>query len=352
MLNKKTYIRLFALVMALLMTVAVFAGCNNQEAIDEANANAQAAQNAADEAKKAADSLAQAAKDLADQLSAAQDKINEQDQAIKDAQAEASKAQDAANNAQNGVDSWHDPANTTAPAVTEPAISQKPWDEYTESANLKAFTDLKNKYLILIADWYTAENYAALNKIFEDAAFEIYRAVDGTGLEQIINDASTKAAQVDSIASDAAKVQALIAAFGDVQTEIFTADKPEVEAAREAFNAWVAKYEKCFFVKNGYNLRDNAGNLVTTGTTADGTLVERAIVDFAKKQTNNALDIAVSSGYNSLLYAEAKIKALEDYAIDAIKAEMVAQFVISNNWDAAKFPTLADQVKEAKQIAI
>ena len=37
MLNKKTYIRLFALIMALMMTVAVFAGCNNQEAIDEAN---------------------------------------------------------------------------------------------------------------------------------------------------------------------------------------------------------------------------------------------------------------------------------------------------------------------------
>ena len=34
MLNKKTYIRLLALVMALMMTVAVFAGCNNQEAID------------------------------------------------------------------------------------------------------------------------------------------------------------------------------------------------------------------------------------------------------------------------------------------------------------------------------
>ena len=324
MLNKKTYIRLFALIMALMMTVAVFAGCNNQEAIDEANANAAAAQQAADEAKKAADSLAQAAKDLADQLAAAQDKINEQDQAIKDAQEDADKAQ-------QGVSDYHDPSKVTtaAPVVTEPAISQKPWDEYTDSANLKAFTDLKNKYLVLIADWYTAENFAALNKIFEDAAFEIYRAVDGTGLEQIINDAATKAAQVDSIASDAAKVQALIAAFGDVPTEIFTTNEAKVIAAREAFDAWVAKYEKCFFAENGYQfVRDAKGNIVTTGLN-NGKIIERDIVDFAKKYTDNALDINVNTNTNSLLYAEAKIAALYLYAEDAIKAEMAAQLVIS-----------------------
>ena len=323
MLNKKTYIRLFALIMALMMTVAVFAGCNNQEAIDEANANAEAAQNAADEAKKAADSLAQAAKDLADQLAAAQDKINEQ-------QSQIDKAQSDANAAQSGVDSWHgDHVTTAKPAVTEPAISEKPWIDYTNNADLKAFTDLKNKYLVLIADWYTAENFAALNKIFEDAAFEIYRAVDATGLEQIINDAATKAAQVDSIASDAAKVQALIAAFGDVPTEIFTTNEDKVIAAREAFDAWVAKYEKCFFAKNGYQfVRDAKGNIVTTGLN-NGKIIERDIVDFAKKYTDNALDINVNTNTNSLLYAEAKIAALYLYAEDAIKAEMVAQLMIS-----------------------
>ena len=76
--------------------------------------------------------------------------------------------------------------------------------------------------------------------------------------------AATKAAQVDSIASDAAKVQALIAAFGDVPTEIFTTNEDKVIAAREAFDAWVAKYEKCFFAKNGYQfVRDAKGNIVT-----------------------------------------------------------------------------------------
>lgn len=324
MLNKKTYIRLFALVMALMMTVAVFAGCNNQEAIDEANKNAKDALDAVAEANKTADSLAQAAKDLAAQLKDAQ--------AENDALKEAISAVDSkADGAHADIGGYHDNVTTAAPVVIEPAISLEPWEGVTNNTDLKAFTDLKNKYLVLNRDWYTAENYAALNKIFEDAAFEIYRAVDATGLEQIINDAATKAAQVDSIASDAAKVQALIAAFGDVPTEIFTTNEAKVIAAREAFDAWVAKYETCFFTKNGYVfVRDAKGNIVTTGLNA-GKIIERDIVDFAKKYTGNALDINVNTNTNSLLYAEAKIAALYLYAEDAIKAEMVAQLVISGD---------------------
>ncbi len=331
MLNKKTYIRLFALVMALLMTVAVFAGCNNQEAIDEANSKADAAQQAADEAKKQAESLAQAAKDLADQLKNTQD----ENDALKDA---ISAVDSKADQAHTDIGDWHDPSKVTTakPVVTEPAISQEPWENWTETADLKAFTDLKNKYLVLMRDWYTPENYAALNKIFEDASFEIYRAVDGNGLEQIVNDAATKAAQVDNVATDAAKVQALIAAFGDVPTEIFTTNEHLVIAAREAFDAWVNKYAVCFFAENNYQFEyDTKGNILTSGvvynenTGAVEFIIERNIVDFAKKVTNNALDINVNTNTNSLLYAEAKLEALYLYAESAIRAEMAAQLIIS-----------------------
>lgn len=330
MLNKKTYIRLLALVMALMMTVAVFAGCNNQEAIDEANSKADAAQQAADEAKKQAESLAQAAKDLAAQLKNTQD----ENDALKDA---ISAVDSKADQAHTDIGDYHDPSKVTTakPVVTEPAISEKPWKDWTETADLKAFTDLKNKYLVLMRDWYTPENYAALNKIFEDASFEIYRAVDGNGLEQIVNDAATKAAQVDNVATDAAKVQALIAAFGDVPTEIFTTNEHLVIAAREAFDAWVNKYAVCFFAENNYQFKyDSKGNILTAGVVYDKNgaveyIIERNIVDFAKKVTNNALDINVNTNTNSLLYAEAKLEALYLYAESAIRAEMAAQLIIS-----------------------
>ena len=328
MLNKKTYIRLFALVMALLMTVAVFAGCNNQEAIDEANSKADAAQQAADEAKKQAESLAQAAKDLADQLKNTQDENDALKDAISAVDSKADQAEDVAHG-------YHENVTTAKPVVTEPAISEKPWKDWTETADLKAFTDLKNKYLVLMRDWYTPENYAALNKIFEDASFEIYRAVDGNGLEQIVNDAATKAAQVDNVATDAAKVQALIAAFGDVPTEIFTTNEHLVIAAREAFDAWVNKYAVCFFAENDYQFKyDSKGNILTAGVVYDKNgaveyIIERHIVDFAKKVTNNALDINVNTNTNSLLYAEAKLEALYLYAESAIRAEMAAQLIIS-----------------------
>lgn len=352
MLNKKTYIRLLALVMALMMTVAVFAGCNNQEAIDEANANAQNAQNAADEAKKQAESLAQAAKDLADQLSAAQDKINQQDQAIKDAQAEASKAQDAANNAQQAVTSWHDPANTTKAPETTASIAKDPYVDATNNANLKAFTDLKNEYLILKRNWYTSVNYAALNKIFEDAAFEIYRTVDGTGLDQIVAEATTAAANVPSIVSEAKAVQDKIDAFAPVESKVYTYTESLVIAAREAFDAWVNDYAVCFFTNTGYTFAcDTKGNIVTSRdpkaevvkgnviTTVEnyGDIIDARIVNHATKHTNDAFKIET----NNLLYAEAKLRNLYDDAEKAIKDAMAVDVVLRSNGAKTKAEAMA-----------
>lgn len=332
--NKKTSIRLFALVLALLMTVAVFAGCKDQKALDEAaqaKKDAENAQKAADEAKKAADSLAEAAKTLAEQLEAAQ-------KAAEQAKKDAEQAQKDANAAQSSVDHFHD--GTTAPAETQKPIIEDEFDGITDKVSekaLKQFTELKNRFLITREDWYTADNYVALSKIFEEASYELYRLTTAEGVDQLIADTETKANAVPNIVSDAAKVQALIDAFGDVPATLFTTDSAKVEAARAAFDKWVNDYATRFFAKNGFVFVTDAKNNIEVSKTG-----ERKIVDFARKLTNNQVYINVNENTNSLLYAEAKIAALLSYAKDAIYNEMVAQLMISNGKTEAEAKAIAD----------
>lgn len=332
--NKKTSIRLFALVLALLMTVAVFAGCKDQTALDEAaqaKKDAENAQKAADEAKKAADSLAEAAKTLAEQLEAAQ-------KAAEQAKKDAEQAQKDANAAQSSVDHFHD--GTTAPAETQKPIIEDEFGEITDKVSekaLKQFTELKNRFLITREDWYTADNYVALSKIFEEASYELYRLTTADGVDQLIADTETKANAVPNIVSDAAKVQALIDAFGDVPATLFTTDSAKVEAARAAFDKWVNDYATRFFTKNGFVFVTDAKNNIEVSKTG-----ERKIVDFARKLTNNQVYINVNENTNSLLYAEAKIAALLSYAKDAIYNEMVAQLMISNGKTEAEAKAIVD----------
>lgn len=332
--NKKTSIRLFALVLALLMTVAVFAGCKDQKALDEAaqaKKDAENAQKAAEEAKKAADSLAEAAKTLAEQLEAAQ-------KAAEQAKKDAEQAQKDANAAQSSVDHFHD--GTTAPAETQKPIIEDEFGQTTDKVSekaLKQFTELKNRFLITREDWYTADNYVALSKIFEEASYELYRLTTADGVDQLIADTETKANAVPNIVSDAAKVQALIDAFGDVPATLFTTDSAKVEAARAAFDKWVNDYATRFFAKNGFVFVTDAKNNIEVSKTG-----ERKIVDFARKLTNNQVYINVNENTNSLLYAEAKIAALLSYAKDAIYNEMVAQLMISNGKTEAEAKAIAD----------
>lgn len=332
--NKKTSIRLFALVLALLMTVAVFAGCKDQKALDEAaqaKKDAENAQKAADEAKKAADSLAEAAKTLAEQLEAAQ-------KAAEQAKKDAEQAQKDANAAQSSVDHFHD--GTTAPAETQKPIIEDEFGKITDKVSekaLKQFTELKNRFLITREDWYTADNYVALSKIFEEASYELYRLTTAEGVDQLIADTETKANAVPNIVSDAAKVQALIDAFGDVPATLFTTDSAKVEAARAAFDKWVNDYATRFFTKNGFVFVTDAKNNIEVSKTG-----ERKIVDFARKLTNNQVYINVNENTNSLLYAEAKIAALLSYAKDAIYNEMVAQLMISDDMTEAEAKAIVD----------
>lgn len=333
MLTNKKFVRLAALVMALLMTVAVFAGCSNkkvdamQEQLDAADQAAKDAQKAAEEAAKKAEEQNKALQDLLDDLK------NKLEEGFKE-------NQEGLGNLEDKVDGYHPEGETTAPSIDKGEFDGIT-DTVLKEQKLKSYTELTTLYTVDRADWYTAANYAKLVKIFEEAAYELYRATTIDGIDQIIAEASAAAAAVDSIVSDAAKVQALIDAFGDVETEIFTTNEDKVFAAREAFDKWVNDYATRFFVKNAYGFIYNKGVIVTAGEMIAATKsvsgkevpVAKDIVDFARKLTGNLVYININDNTNSLLFAEKKIESLHAWALQAIKNEMVAELIISKQYN-------------------
>lgn len=333
--NKKSFVRILALVMALLMTAAIFAGCKDNTA-------------ELDELKNQLSEQEKANQDLKDQVAAGQKEQEETlknlEQLLEDLKKQEEEGnkevQEQIKDVESQIAGYH-PANTTAPAETKEPIIKDDHDTVTKDVltdeKLAALSELITLYTKDRADWYTAENFAKLAKIFEEASYEIYRATTVEGVDQVIAEASAAAAAIDSIVSDAAKVQALIDAFGNVETEIFTTNDDKVEAARAAFDNWVKKYEVRFFLANGCTaIKYNAKNeLVVAGN-------EKALVDFARKLTNNLVYININDNTNSLLYAEAKLAALYAYAEDAIKNEMIAQLIISGDKAPAEAAAIVD----------
>lgn len=306
--NKKFGIRVFALVLALLMTVAVFAGCSSDPVEDEqARADAEAAQKAAEEAKKSADSIAKDLADKLDELNKTLDKVNDSVDNVGD------KVEQGDKNLQDQIDKWHNGETTADPDTMTKPDQDKVTGEVSEKV-LAQFTELKNKFLVARETWYTTANYVALSKIFEEASFELYRTTTAEGVEALLADTETKANAVPSVVSDANAVQALIAKFGDVPATLFTTNEDMVKDARKAFDNWVEAYTTCFFAANGFT--------ITSATT------DRSIADFARKVTEGAIYINTNNDTNSLLYAEAKLAALYDFAKKAIRDELAAQLVI------------------------
>ncbi len=353
MLTNKKFVRLAALVMALLMTVAVFAGCSNKELqaqVDEANKLAEQAQKEAEEAAKKAEEQNNALQDILDDLK------NKLEEGFKE-------NQEGLGNLEEKVDGYHPEGETTVPTIGKDEFDGIT-DTVLKEQKLKAYTELTTLYTVDRADWYTADNYAKLVKIFEEAAYELYRATTIDGIDQIIAEASAAAAAVDSIVSDAAKVQALIDAFGDVETEIFTTNEDKVFAARAAFDKWVNDYATRFFVKNAYSFIYNKGVIVTAGEMIAATKsisgkevpVAKDIVDFARKLTGNLVYININDNTNSLLFAEKKIESLHAWALQAIKNEMAAELIIvggyKNNDDLNGDKSAWEDVKEGTAQAI
>ena len=348
MLTNKKFVRLAALVMALLMTVAVFAGCSNKQQLEDLqsqiDASEQAAKDAAAKAEAAQKEAEEQNKALQDLLDDLKNKLEEgfknTDEGIKDVE--------------NKVDGYHpNGAETTAPSIGKEEF-EGITDKVLKEQKLKSYTELTTLYTVDRADWYTAENYAKLVKIFEEAAYELYRATTIDGIDQVIAEASAAAAAVDSIVSDAAKVQALIDAFGNVETEIFTTNREKVESAREAFDKWVNDYATRFFTKNGYKFQYNtktgaiitADRMIGDDASISGKIVPIAkdIVDFARKLTGNLVYININDNTNSLLFAEAKIADLDAWALDCIKEEMKLELMIVGDYSATDAEDIVDDL--------
>lgn len=332
--NKKSFVRILALVMALLMTAAIFAGCKDNTAeLDELKNQLTEQEKANQALQDEINKSNQEQKDALDKLEGLLNDLKEQEDKAN------SEIKDSIDDANDRIDEYH--KDTTAPAETKAPLTEEGHTNTTTTVlteeKLAALSELITLYTKDRADWYTAENFAKLAKIFEEASYEIYRATTAEGVDQVIAEASAAAAAIDSIVSDAAKVQALIDAFGNVETEIFTTNDDKVEAARAAFDNWVKKYEVRFFLANGCTaIKYNAKNeLVVAGN-------EKALVDFARKLTNNLVYININDNTNSLLYAEAKLAALYAYAEDAIKNEMIAQLIISGDKAPAEAAAIVD----------
>ena len=308
--NKKTSIRLLALVMALLMTVAVFVGCTDNSA---AEAEIQAAKDAAAAAQAAADAAKAQAESIKAQLEAAQKAAEE--------------AQKAAQEAQKDVDSYHDGKETEK---APDAIEKDPYDaatNYVTESILAEFSALKVQYLNIQQTWYTDDNYIKLAKIFDDASVALYRATTKEGVENVLTKLSADAAAIANIYTDAEAVQALIVALGNVDTDVTLNSADKVTAAENAYLNWVEDYAK-YFATQGINVAYYEKNA--------------AVADQVDDIAEDAFAIAVPT----IAYAQNKILLLTHLAEEVSDVVFWAVMVNQNgpyNTDSAWF---ADRYEE------
>lgn len=304
--NKKLGIRLVAILMTLLMTVAIFAGCNSKQFeadIDAAQSEAEAANAAAAAANAAAQSAADAAAALAAQLAAAQ-------AAADSAKAAADSALKAAQNAQSGVNSI---ANGTQPVVTGNITEQKQKEvtDYINTTVLGELSQLKVKYLTVRYLWYTDAYYNRLAKLFDDAYIDVYRATTIDGVKGVISKLTTDIIAIPSIITEADAIQSQIKAFGEVDYELFLSHESNVTKARTDYTTLLNKYKNYFFA-----------NALYVDEYATNAQMRDRIDTFVLKNLNIAT--------TTIRYAESKIVTLkafegqvEQAAFDAVKAVTV-----------------------------
>ncbi len=315
--NKKLGIRLVAILMTLLMTVAIFAGCSDKDArakAEAAQSQADVANAAAAAANAAAQSAADAAAALAAQLAAAQASADS-------AKAAAESAKDAAAAAQSGLSSYISGDNKPVTGVIT-NDEQKKVTDYINSTVLGELSQLKVKYLTVRYLWYTEANYNRIAKMFDDAYMDIYRATTIDGVKGVIAKLTTDVAAIQNIVSDAEAIQAQIKAFGDVDTDLFTTQATSVSNVRTAYSQWLLIY-KSYFQANGLKV-DNYNSTV------------------ANENSKAAIDTYVLKTFGldtvTLGYAESKIVTLKAYAKDTVSVAVYN--AVKEIWNATDYSTI------------
>lgn len=319
--NKKFGIRFFAIVLALLMTAAVFAGCQDKsarEAADKAKADAEAAVKAAADASAAAVSAADAAKALQAQLDDARKQIDEQKKLIDDQK----KAND---NLQSKVDQIEkNPADTDN-------IGKDDWDKTTEYVTkqiLEELSVLKTKYLVTRQTHYTEVNFITLSQLFDKAYNDLYRATTSDSVKNVLSKLSADAAAVPSISSEAAAIKAQIDGLGNINT-ITTANKAAVAKVRADYIKWLKDY-RTYFAMNGMSVDAYISKNIV-------------VVNTVHTYTKAAFNI----DNDKLQQAENTIALIEGYALDVAKAAYDAVAAVWGNDDYNVIKTSGAAIKAA-----
>lgn len=265
--NKFGMLKVLALALSVLMLVSL-AACGNQgvakEDMDSAIAAALAEQSKAEASKQAAleSSLAaaQAAAEserkavessLAAAAAEADKKAEEASKAAasaeKKASEEASKAAASAAEASKAaasisasISKSQADAAKTSQSTTAPIVA----DKAAIAAVQAEFAKLRHEYTYTNEDLYLADNYAELTLLFDKAAVELQNALTKEAAESVLATLKVEVAAIENAQSRADAVQALVAALGDIETEVFTTQAEKITEAREAYTAFTTDYNK------------------------------------------------------------------------------------------------------------
>lgn len=121
------------------------------------------------------------------------------------------------------------------------AINKAAWNETTDKVVEECIkVDAKERELTKVKANYTDANWQKVLDIFYGAKIRLYRTTDIASLEEITKKINDDLADIPTVLTEGAKVQTLIAA---INFPVTTNDEGAIEAAKVAFDTWVADYK-------------------------------------------------------------------------------------------------------------
>ena len=322
--NKFGMGKILALVLSVLMLVTL-AACNKNDDSELQDA-LKAAQQAAEAAQAAADEAARQASEAESRANAAESKANEVGEQVDDVSKDVGKVSSDIGKVSDKVDQTTTTAKTTQP-TTQPTTAPQPAD------NIDAYTaeyyNLKTTYTVSKADLYLADDYAELCLIFDKAGVQLNNATTKAAAQAIVETLKVDIAAIDNAETVANKVQAMIDALGDVETEVFTTAYEKVDAADEAFLQMLIDFEDYFETK----FADNDDKSTDNVNEWDEEAVEDLGVDYA-----------------ALKNAVAKIDVLTDYIESSLQLDLGKLY--AGNGYSAKFDEDGDDLNDTNRALI
>lgn len=216
------------------MDAAINAALQSQA---QADAEKQASLEASIKADKEAAAAQQAA--LESSIAAAQAEASKQAADAAAAAASASKA--AAEAAASASKALAEAQKTT---TTQKTTTKAPVVKEDLTAVVTAFAELKHEYTYTNEGLYLSKNYAELVVLFDKAAVELQNCMTVKAAESVLATLKVEAAAVESVQTRANEVQALVAALGDIESEVFTTQLEKITAAEKALEKFQKDYEK------------------------------------------------------------------------------------------------------------